>query len=48
VGLVASLFVAEDVRAGRYERIEERARRIIAAAMAPERGQPRAVVDPFG
>jgi 2-dehydro-3-deoxyphosphogluconate aldolase/(4S)-4-hydroxy-2-oxoglutarate aldolase len=48
VGLVASLFVAEDVRAGRYDRIEERARRIIAAAMGPERRQPRAAVDPFG
>jgi 2-dehydro-3-deoxyphosphogluconate aldolase/(4S)-4-hydroxy-2-oxoglutarate aldolase len=35
VGFVASLFAAEDMSAGRADRIEERARRLLAAVRAP-------------
>jgi len=40
VGLVTSLFDPEDVRAGRLDRIEERARRLKSIAMSVERGEP--------
>ncbi|HEU5059545.1 MAG TPA: bifunctional 4-hydroxy-2-oxoglutarate aldolase/2-dehydro-3-deoxy-phosphogluconate aldolase, partial [Kofleriaceae bacterium] len=35
VGFVASLFSAEDLAAGRFERVEERARALLAAVRAP-------------
>jgi hypothetical protein len=35
VGFVTSLFPAEDLAAGRFDRIEERARASLAAVRAP-------------
>lgn len=47
VGLVASLFAADDMAAGRWDRIEERARSMLARAKAVPRGEPPARRDPF-
>lgn len=47
VGLVASLFVPDDVAAGRWDRIEERARTMLARARAVQRGEAPSRRDPF-